>query len=184
MMANQPQVIASKQVLECLCELTNSPPNFKKPWPKRKPWRLGSDHAYIEPSHVLVAMLRQDDGPKSLLQRAGANVNGLVTAAETAMNRLPKVEGQEQVQVGRDLVSLIQAAEKDAIKRGDQYVASELFLLAMCDHKGEWGKLMRENGLSRKSLESAVNTVRGGQKVDNADSEGQREVAQKILSST
>ena len=140
---------------------------------------LGSDHAYIEPSHVLVAMLRQDDGPKSLLQRAGANVNGLVTAAETAMNRLPKVEGQEQVQVGRDLVSLIQAAEKDAIKRGDQYVASELFLLAMCDHKGEWGKLMRENGLSRKSLESAVNTVRGGQKVDNADSEGQREALKK-----
>lgn len=140
---------------------------------------LGSDHAYIEPSHVLVAMLRQDDGPKSLLQRAGANVNGLTTSAETAMNRLPKVEGQEQVQVGRDLVSLIQAAEKDAIKRGDQYVASELFLLAMCDYKGEWGKLMRENGLSRKSLESAVNTVRGGQKVDNADSEGQREALKK-----
>jgi ATP-dependent Clp protease ATP-binding subunit ClpB len=140
---------------------------------------LGSDHAYIEPSHVLVAMLRQDDGPKSLLQRAGANVNGLVAAAETAMNRLPKVEGQEQVQVGRDLVSLIQAAEKDAIKRGDQYVASELFLLAMCDHKGEWGKLMRENGLSRKSLDATVNTVRGGQKVDNADSEGQREALKK-----
>ena len=140
---------------------------------------LGNDHAYIEPSHVLLAMLRQDDGPKSLLQRAGANVNGLASAAETAINRLPKVEGQEQVQVGRDLVSLIQAAEKDAIKRGDQYVASELFLLAMCDHKGEWGKLMREHGLSRKSLETTVNTVRGGQKVDNADSEGQREALKK-----
>ncbi|MEY4122099.1 MAG: ATP-dependent chaperone protein ClpB, partial [Pseudomonadota bacterium] len=140
---------------------------------------LGNDHAYIEPSHVLVAMLRQDDGPKSLLQRAGANVQGLLSAAESAMNRLPKVEGQEQVQVGRDLVSLIQAAEKDAIKRGDQFIASELFLLAVCDHKGDWGKLARENGLSRKSLESAVTAVRGGQKVESADSEGQREALKK-----
>jgi ATP-dependent Clp protease ATP-binding subunit ClpB len=140
---------------------------------------LGNDHAYIEPSHVLVAMLRQDDGPKSLLQRAGANVSALLSSAEDAMNRLPKVEGQEQVQVGRDTVSLIQAAEKEAIKRGDQFVASELFLLALCDNKGNWGKLATQNGLSRKSLEAAVTAVRGGQKVDNAESEGQRESLKK-----
>jgi len=140
---------------------------------------LGGDHAYIEPSHVLVAMLRQDDGPKSLLQRSGANVSGLLSSAEEAMNRLPKVEGQEQVQVGRDTVSLIQAAEKEAIKRGDQFVASELFLLAMCDNKGNWGKLATQNGLNRKSLEAAVTAVRGGQKVDNAESEGQRESLKK-----
>jgi len=140
---------------------------------------LGGDHAYIEPSHVLVAMLRQDDGPKSLLQRTGANVPGLLSAAEAAMNRLPKVEGQEQVQVGRDTVSLIQAAEKEAIKRGDQFVASELFLLAMCDNKGNWGKLATQNGLNRQSLEAAVTAVRGGQKVDNAESEGQRESLKK-----
>ncbi len=140
---------------------------------------LGNDHAYIEPSHVLVAMLRQEDGPKSLLQRAGANVVGLTTAAEAAMNRLPKVQGQEQVQVGRDVVSLMQAAEKESIKRGDQYIASELFLLALCDNKAEWGKLARDNGLTRQSLEAAVTAVRGGQKVDNADSEGQRESLKK-----
>ena len=140
---------------------------------------LGGDHAYIEPSHVLVAMLRQEDGPKSLLQRAGANVSGLLSAAEDAMNRLPKVEGQEQVQVGRDTVSLVQAAEKEAIKRGDQFVASELFLLAMCDNKGNWGKMATQNGLSRKALEAAVTAVRGGQKVDNAESEGQRESLKK-----
>ena len=140
---------------------------------------LGSDHAYIEPSHVLVAMLRQDDGPKSLLQRTGANVVGLTTAAETAMNRLPKVQGQEQVQVGRDVISLMQAAEKESLKRGDQYIASELFLLALCDNKSEWGKLVRDNGLTRQSLEAAVTAVRGGQKVDNADSEGQRESLKK-----
>ena len=140
---------------------------------------LGGDHAYIEPSHVLVAMLRQDDGPKSLLQRTGANVPGLLSAAEAAMNRLPKVEGQEQVQVGRDTVSLIQAAEKEAIKRGDQFVASELFLLAMCDNKGNWGKLATQNGLNRQSLEAAVTAVRGGQKMDSAESEGQRESLKK-----
>ncbi len=140
---------------------------------------LGNDHAYIEPSHVLVAMLRQEDGPKSLLQRAGANVVGLTTAAEAAMNRLPKVQGQEQVQVGRDVVSLMQAAEKESIKRGDQYIASELFLLALCDNKAEWGKLARDNGLNRQGLEAAVTAVRGGQKVDNADSEGQRESLKK-----
>ena len=140
---------------------------------------LGADHAYIEPSHLLVAMLRQEDGPKSLLQRAGVNVGGLLSAAESAMKRLPQVQGQEQVQVGRDLVSLIQAAEKEALKRGDQFIASELFLLALCDNKGDAGKMAKEHGLSRKSMESAIQTVRGGQKVESAESEGQREALKK-----
>jgi len=140
---------------------------------------LGADHAYIEPAHLLVAMLRQEDGPKSLLQRAGVNVGGLLASAEAAMKRLPQVQGQEQVQVGRDLVSLIQGAEKEALKRGDQFIASELFLLALCDNKGDWGKMAKEHGLSRKSMESAIQTVRGGQKVESAESEGQREALKK-----
>ena len=140
---------------------------------------LGADHAYIEPSHLLVAMLRQDDGPKSLLQRAGVNVGGLLAAAEAAMKRLPQVQGQEQVQVGRDLVSLIQAAEKEALKRSDQFIASELFLLALCDNKGDAGKMAKEHGLTRKSMEAAIQSVRGGQKVDSAESEGQREALKK-----
>ncbi len=140
---------------------------------------LGADHAYIEPAHLLVAMLRQEDGPKSLLQRAGVNVGGLLSSAEAAMKRLPQVQGQEQVQVGRDLVSLIQAAEKEALKRGDQFIASELFLLALCDNKGDWGKMVKEHGLSRKSMETAIQTVRGGQKVESAESEGQREALKK-----
>src|ERR1035437_10594694 len=78
---------------------------------------LTNDHAYIEPAHVLVAMLKQDDGPKALLQRAGVNVSGLLGAAEAAVKRLPQVTGQEQVQVGRDMVSLLQAAEKESLKR-------------------------------------------------------------------
>ena len=140
---------------------------------------LGNDHAYIEPAHVLVAMLRQDDGPKALLQRAGVNVAGLLTAAETAMKRLPQVQGQEQVQVGRDMVTLLQAAEKESIKRGDQFVAGELFLLALCDSKQDIGRIAKDNGLTRKSLETAIDAVRGGQNVDSADAEDQRESLKK-----
>jgi ATP-dependent Clp protease ATP-binding subunit ClpB len=140
---------------------------------------LGGDHAYIEPAHLLVAMLRQDDGPRALLQRAGVNVQGLLAAAESAMNKLPQVQGQEQVQVGRDLVSLIQAAEKLSIKRGDQFIAGELFLLALADSKTDLAKAARENGLTSKSLETAIDAVRGGQSVNSADAEGQREALKK-----
>ena len=140
---------------------------------------LGNDNAYIEPAHVLVAMLRQQDGPTALLQRAGVNVPGLLAAAEAAIKRLPEVQGQEQVQVGRDMVSLLQAAEKESIKRGDQFVAGELFLLALTDSKQDIGKVVRENGLTRKSLEAAIDAVRGGQNVDSADAEDQRESLKK-----
>jgi ATP-dependent Clp protease ATP-binding subunit ClpB len=140
---------------------------------------LGADHAYIDPAHVLLAMLRQTDGPQSLLQRAGVNVAGLTKAAEAAVKRLPEVQGQEQVQVGPDLTKMLQATEKEAIKRGDEFIASELFLLAVTDHKGELGRIANENGLTRKSLETAITAVRGGQKMDSPEAEGQREALKK-----
>jgi ATP-dependent Clp protease ATP-binding subunit ClpB len=140
---------------------------------------LGNDHAYIEPEHLLVAMLRQEDGPRALLQRAGVNVPGLLAAAESAMHKRPQVQGQEQVQVGRDLGALLQATEKEAIKRGDQFIAGELFLLAVADTKQDVGRIARENGLSRKTLESTIDTVRGGQNVNNPEAEGQREALKK-----
>ena len=140
---------------------------------------VGQDHPYIEPAHLLVAMLRQDEGPKALLQRAGVNVNGLMTGAEEQIKKLPQVQGQELVQPGRDLLSLLQSTEKEAMKRGDQFVASELFLLALCDFKGDLGKLAKTSGLTRKSLESAIDAVRGGQNMDSADAEDQRESLKK-----
>ena len=94
---------------------------------------LGADHAFIEPCHLLAAMLKQEEGPRSLLMRSGVNINALLKDCEEAINHLPQVQGQDQVQVSRDLVSLLQAAEKDAIKRGDQFVASELFILAFAE---------------------------------------------------
>ena len=140
---------------------------------------LGKDHAYIEPAHLVVAMLRQEDGPGSLLQRAGVNVPGLLAAAEGVVNRLPQVQGQEQVQVGPDLGKLLQATEKEAIKRGDQFIASELFMLALADAKGSAGEAAKANGLTRKSLEAAIEAVRGGQSVDSADAEAQRGALKK-----
>ncbi|MDO5653196.1 MAG: ATP-dependent chaperone ClpB, partial [Brachymonas sp.] len=140
---------------------------------------LGKDHAYIEPAHVLAAMLQQQDGPRALLQRAGANVAGLQAGAESAVNRLPTVQGQDQVQPGPELVKLLQATEKEAIKRGDQFIAGELFLLAVADSKDAAGDIARANGLTRTSLEAAIDAVRGGQSVDSADAEGQREALAK-----
>ncbi|MCD2165872.1 ATP-dependent chaperone ClpB [Comamonas koreensis] len=140
---------------------------------------LGNDNAYIEPVHVLAAMLRQPDGPKSLLARAGANATAMSTAAENAIKRLPQVQGQDQVTVGPDLQRMLQATEKEAIKRGDQFYASELFLLALTDDKGEAGRIVKEGGLSRKALEAAIDAVRGGQAMDSADGESQREALKK-----
>ncbi|CAJ0743604.1 ATP-dependent chaperone ClpB [Ralstonia mannitolilytica] len=141
---------------------------------------LGNDNPYIEPVHLLLAMLRQPDGAtKNLLARAGVNTSALDTALDRAIKHLPQVQGGEQVQVGRDLGSLLQQTEKEGIKRGDQFIASELFLLAVADDKGEAGRIAREHGLSRKPLEAAIDAVRGGQTVGSAEAESQREALKK-----
>jgi ATP-dependent Clp protease ATP-binding subunit ClpB len=141
---------------------------------------VARDNPYIEPQHLLAAMLAQPDGPKSLMDRAGANTAALVVAMETAIRNLPTVQGGGQpVQPGRELLSLLQAADKEASKRGDQFIASEMFLLALADSKSDIGGIVRGHGLTRKSLEAAVTAVRGGEAVNSADSEGQREALKK-----
>lgn len=137
------------------------------------------DNPYIEPVHVLAAMLAQDEGPRALLERAGVRLPALQTAVDTALNALPQVQGGEPVGAGRDLVSLLQAAEKEASKRGDQYIASEMFLLALSDAKTDLAGVVRGHGLTRKGLEAAIEAVRGGQKVDSPEAEGQREALKK-----
>ena len=116
---------------------------------------------------------------RALLERAGVNVGDLLAAAEAAIKRLPQVQGHDQVQGSPELGRVLQATEKEAIQRGDQFVASELFLLALVDSKGEAGDIARTHGLSRKSLETAIAAVRGGQKVDSPEAEGQREALKK-----
>ena len=140
---------------------------------------LAKDQAYIEPCHLLVAMLRQDDGPRTLLMRSGVNIAGLLKDSEEEIAKLPEVHGQDQVQVGRDLVTLMQSAEKESLKRGDQFVASEMFLLALSDSKSDLGQLARRHGLSRQNLGAAVESLRGGETVKSADEESQRGALKK-----
>jgi len=138
------------------------------------------DNPYIEPAHVLAAMLAQEEGPKALLERAGVKLAALKTSIDAIVAGLPQVQGEgQQVGAGRDLVSLLQAAEKEASKRGDQFIASEMFLLALSDAKTDLAGIARGHGMTRKALEGAIVSVRGGQKVDSPESEGNREALKK-----
>jgi ATP-dependent Clp protease ATP-binding subunit ClpB len=142
---------------------------------------LSNDNGFVEPAHLLASLLDQEDGgTASLLSRAGVNVSALKAAIEKAIARLPKVEGQGgEISVSRELGNLLNLTDKIAGKRGDQFIASELFLLALADDKGEAGRLLKEHGLTKKALESAIEAVRGGASVDTQEAEGQREALKK-----
>jgi ATP-dependent Clp protease ATP-binding subunit ClpB len=142
---------------------------------------VGNDNQYIEPAHLLSSLLSQDDGgARSLLQRAGVNVGSLTTALRGTLERLPKVTGNGgDVQIGRELLSLLNLADRESQKRGDQFLASEMVLLALTEDKSDAGRLAREHGLARKALESAISAVRGGDAVNSQDAEGQREALKK-----
>src|ERR1700737_4241211 len=142
---------------------------------------LAADNGYIEPQHLLLGLLSQEDsGTASLLSRAGVNVAPLTTALTKAIDRLPKVEGQGgEISASRELTNLLNLTDKIATKRGDQFIASEIFLLALADDKGDTGRLLKEYGLTKKALESAIEAVRGGAAVDSPEAEGQREALKK-----
>ncbi|BCK88139.1 chaperone protein ClpB [Sideroxyarcus emersonii] len=142
---------------------------------------VGADNQFIEPQHLLLALLNDaDSGAGSLLARAGGNVNALKASLNDAVTRLPKVEGHGgEVQVGRDLANLFNLTDKEAQKRGDQFIASEMFLLALTSDKGECGRLLKQHGVARAPLEQAINAVRGGESVGSQEAEGQREALKK-----
>jgi ATP-dependent Clp protease ATP-binding subunit ClpB len=142
---------------------------------------VGNDNQYIDPVHILIALLNQEDGgARSLLQRAGVNVNGLMNALKTALERLPKVTGTGgEVQIGREAMALLNLADKEAQKHGDEFVSSDMALLALTEDKSDAGRLAREYGLTRKALEAAIDAVRGGASVSSQDAEGQREALKK-----
>uniref|UniRef100_E6QQZ2 Protein disaggregation chaperone n=1 Tax=mine drainage metagenome TaxID=410659 RepID=E6QQZ2_9ZZZZ len=142
---------------------------------------VGQDNQYIEPLHVLAALLDESEGgSSSLVARAGGNARALRTALQTAIERLPKVEGHGgEVQVSRDLTNLLNLTDKAAQKRGDQFIASELFLLAACEDKGEMGRLLKQHGVTCLALDAAITQVRGGESVSSVDAEGQREALNK-----
>ena len=139
-----------------------------------------NDHPYIEPLHVLSALLTDpDSGAGSLLARAGVAVNRLQPAIDAALKTLPQVQGEDNVQVGRDLQAVLTRTDKEAARRGDTYIASELFLLALADDKSEAGRILRDAGLQKKALEAAIDAVRGGESVSAAEGESNREALAK-----
>jgi ATP-dependent Clp protease ATP-binding subunit ClpB len=142
---------------------------------------LGGDAGFIEPQHLLAALLAQEDGgTTSLLARSGVAVPRLQAALKASIARLPKVEGTGgEIGVSRDLNNLLNLADKEAQKRNDQFIASEMFLIAATQDKGELGRLLKDAGLTKKSLEDAIEHVRGGGGVDSQEAEGQREALKK-----
>ena len=133
---------------------------------------LGQDHQYIEPQHLL-AVLQNDPGIAGLLAKAGGNVPAMKKGLADQIARLPKVEGTPgEVHISRDLASMLNVADKEAQKRGDQYIASEMFLLAAVP-------LLQDYGIRKKALEKAIEEVRGGENVSSQQGEEQRQALSK-----
>src|SRR6185295_11582987 len=140
---------------------------------------LGNDNQYIEPPHLLAALL-EDEGIAGLIAKAGGNANTLRKATTEAQARLPKVQGTPgEVMLGRDLTNLLNVADKEAQKRGDQFIASELFLLAAVADKGEAGRMLKQAGVTKAALEKAIEEVRGGETVQGQAAESQRQALAK-----
>ena len=142
---------------------------------------VGNDNPSIEPQHLLLALLGQDDGgTASLLARAGVNLAPLKAALQASVNNLAQVQGNSgEVSISRDLNNILNVTDKNAQKRNDAYIASEMFLLALAEDKGETGRLLKSNGLTKQALEQAVNAVRGSDGVNSQEAEGNREALKK-----
>ncbi len=142
---------------------------------------VGRDHQFIEPVHLMTALLDQQGGTvRHLLTQADVNVNRLRSALGEALDRLPRVEGAAgDLHINNDLNRLLNQTDKLAQQRGDQYISSELFVLAGLEDRGTLGTALREAGASKGALEKAIESVRGGQKVDDPNAEEQRQALEK-----
>ncbi len=142
---------------------------------------VGRDNQYIEPVHLMAALLDQQGGTaRPLLEKAGVQVPKLRSDLAGALDRIAKVEGSGgEVLLGNDLNKLLNVTDKLAQQRGDQFISSELFVLAACDDRGELGRLLKANGATRANLEKAIEEVRGGAKVEDAGAEENRQALEK-----
>jgi len=142
---------------------------------------VGRDHQFIESVHMMLALLDQDGGTvRHLLTMANANVNGLRSRLGEELERLPQVEGNAgEVHLSNDLGRLLNVADKFAQKRKDDYLSSEIFVLACVDDKSKTGELLREFGVEKSKLEEAIEKVRGGQKINDPNAEDQRQALEK-----
>jgi ATP-dependent Clp protease ATP-binding subunit ClpB len=142
---------------------------------------VGRDHQYIEPLHLMAALLDQQGGTvRHLLDRAGVNVNVLRSQLGEALDRLPSVEGAGgDIHVSNDLNRLLNLTDKLAQKRGDQYISSELFVLAALEDKGQLGTILRNAGAVKGAIEKAIEELRGGEKVNDPNAEESRQALEK-----
>ena len=142
---------------------------------------VGRDNQYIEPVHLMAALLDQQGGTaRPLLEKAGVQVPKLRSDLAAALDRIAKVDGAGgEVLLGNDLNKLLNVTDKLAQQRGDQFISSELFVLAACDDRGELGRLLKADGATRANLEKAIEEVRGGAKVDDAGAEENRQALEK-----
>jgi ATP-dependent Clp protease ATP-binding subunit ClpB len=142
---------------------------------------IGHDHQFIEPVHLMSALLDQDNGTvRHLLSQSDVNVNQLRSQLGEALDRLPRVEGAAgEVHVSNDLARLLNITDKLAQNRKDQYISSELFVLAALEDRGTLGELLRKTGAAKGSIEQAIDKMRGGQKVDDPNAEEQRQALEK-----
>ena len=142
---------------------------------------VGRDHQFIEPAHLMLALLDQQGGTvRPLLEKSGANVSLLRSQLGQSLDRLPRVEGTGgEVHVSNDLSKLLNLTDKAAQKRGDQYISSELFVLAGLEDKGQFGHILRDCGVVKGALEKAIDEVRGGEKVTDPNAEEQRQALEK-----
>jgi ATP-dependent Clp protease ATP-binding subunit ClpB len=142
---------------------------------------VGRDHQFIEPAHLMTALLDQEGGSvRHLLQQADVNVNQLRSGLGDMLDRLPSVEGAAgDLHISNDLGRLLNQTDKLSQKRKDSYISSELFVLAAVEDQGPMGELLRKSGAGKESLEKAIEEVRGGQSVDDPNAEDQRQALEK-----
>ncbi len=142
---------------------------------------LGRDHQFIEPLHLMTALLDQEGGTvRHLLAQAGVNINSLRSALGEALDKLPSVEGAGgEVHVSNELGRLLNLTDKLAQKRKDQYISSELFALVAVEDKGQLGDILRKAGANKEAVEKSIEMVRGGQQVNDPNAEDQRQALEK-----
>ena len=142
---------------------------------------VGQDHQFIEPVHLMSAMLDQDGGTvRHLLTQSDVNVNQLRSSLSAATERLSRVEGAAgDLHISNDLGRLLNQTDKLAQQRNDQYISSELFVLAAVEDKGELGEMLRKAGAVKEVLEQSIEKMRGGQNVDDPNAEDQRQALEK-----
>ncbi|MCD8339078.1 MAG: ATP-dependent chaperone ClpB [Burkholderiales bacterium] len=145
--------------------------------------KLAADHSqqYVDPLHVLYAVIHDTEGTgRSLLERSGVRVNELDNLVKEGLRKIPEVSGAaNNLQISRELQSIFQNMEKEAKRLGDKYLSTDLFLLALCDSKCDAARYARESGLTKSTLENAIQSMRGGEKVDNPEAENNREALKK-----